>query len=116
MVRRSGFAVTLVVALAIGQVRRAAWAAVHAPVMNQMADLARHYENAVVVPIVELDHLAKPTIANLVQQGLDETAMRTASTLPMIWCPPADPLSKRSKLTAVREEPRSTVTKEFWRT
>lgn len=81
------------------------------PVMQQMAELSMHYEGAVTVPLPELDASARPTVANLVQQGLDETAMRTASTLPMLWCPPLNPKSTRSK---DRAEVRRKALYGFW--
>jgi hypothetical protein len=70
------------------------------PIMQSMAQVAAHYEGAILVPIPEMEQNARATVANLVQQGLDETAMRTASTLPMLWCPPVNPNRERDKKRA----------------
>jgi len=74
-------------------------------VKQQMALLAEHYQGSVLVPIPEMETNSRATVANLVQQGLDETAMRIASTPPMIWCPPAQPkLETSKKRAAIRQK------------
>lgn len=46
------------------------------------------YKGEVIIPMPEMDKNEKPAIANLITQGLDQTAMRIASTMPNIFYPP----------------------------
>lgn len=61
------------------------------PHIAKMEDVLRHYDGKVDVPLPELDQSEKPAIPNLVGQGLDQFAMRVASTMPDIVCPPLRP-------------------------
>lgn len=70
------------------------------PVIEQMRLLQAHYEGSVVIPLPEMDRSEKAAVANLVKIGLDQTARRIASTLPMLWYPPLDEASDRSKTRA----------------
>lgn len=81
------------------------------PVMAQMTDLLAHYENAVLVPLPELERDSKATIANHIQRGLDFTAAGVASTVPMLWCPPLEPSKEGSKK---RAETRRKAMYGFW--
>lgn len=67
------------------------------PLLAQMARLEQAYSGSVVIPIPELERSGRATVANLIQQGLDQTAMRIASTSPMVACEPANATAKRSK-------------------
>lgn len=93
--------------VALWQQRRSA----RGPVMAQMADLLAAYENAVLVPLPEMETDSKATIANHVQRGLDYTASGVASTLPMMWCPPLEPSKEGSKK---RAETRRKAMYGFW--
>ena len=57
----------------------------------QMEEAAHHFNGDVVIPLPELDNDEKPVVANLMAQGLDQTAMRVASVLPSIEAPPLVP-------------------------
>ena len=61
------------------------------PLIAQMRELTMAYEGSVAVPLPELDRNEKVAVANLIAQGLDQTAMRIASTLPDVWFPPTRP-------------------------
>jgi len=50
------------------------------PWMETAREVKQMYNGDVVVPLPELDEAEKPAVANLLQQGLDQTAMRIAST------------------------------------
>tara|TARA_R110000824_G_scaffold19837_1_gene75998 strand:- start:6301 stop:8100 length:1800 start_codon:yes stop_codon:yes gene_type:complete len=63
----------------------------------RMRDVRDYYNGDVIVPLPELDSDEKSAVANLLSQGLDQTAMRIASTAPDIYCPPTDPSKKRSR-------------------
>lgn len=50
-----------------------------------------HFNGDVVVPLPEMEEDEKPAVANLMTQGLDQTAMRVASVLPSMEFPPMIP-------------------------
>lgn len=70
------------------------------PVIEQMRLLRDHYQADVVVALPEMDRSEKAAVANLIKTGLDQTARRIASTPPMLWFPPVDEASDRSKTRA----------------
>ena len=53
--------------------------------MREVRDLAN---GDIVIPLSELDRNARTNVANLLVQGLDQTSMRIASTMPMPFFPP----------------------------
>jgi len=63
----------------------------------RMRVLRDYYNGDVVVPLPEIDGNEQSAVANLLAQGLDQTAMRIASTSPDIFCPPTDPSKKRAR-------------------
>jgi len=64
---------------------------------SRMRNLRDYYNGDVIVPLPELNSDEQSAVANLLAQGLDQTAMRIASTRPDIYCPPTDPARKRSR-------------------
>ena len=64
---------------------------------SRMRNLRDYYNGDVIVPLPELNSDEQSAVANLLAQGLDQTAMRIASTRPDIYCPPTDPAKKRSR-------------------
>ena len=64
---------------------------------QRMRDLRDYYNGDVIIPLPELDSDEKSAVANLLGQGLDQTAMRIASTSPDIYCPPIDTKTKRAR-------------------
>lgn len=73
--------------------RRTAAGPVHEQ-MRRVRDLAN---GDVIVPLNELDRNAKTNVANLLVQGLDQTSMRVASTMPSPYFPPVKEGSENSK-------------------
>ncbi len=69
---------------------------------SRMRTLRDYYNGDVIVPLPELDTDEQSAVANLLSQGLDQTAMRIASTSPDIYCPPSDPSKKRSRDNATK--------------
>jgi len=67
-----------------------------------MRNLRDYYNGDVVVPLPELDTDEQSAVANLLAQGLDQTAMRIASTSPDIYCPPTDSTKKRARDNATK--------------
>ena len=63
----------------------------------RMRNLRDYYNGDVIVPLPELNSDETSAVANLLSQGLDQTAMRIASTAPDIYCPPTDPSKKRAR-------------------
>ena len=64
---------------------------------SRMRNLRDYYNGDVIVPLPELNSDEQSAVANLLAQGLDQTAMRIASTRPDVYCPPTDPAKKRSR-------------------
>ncbi|SVC13608.1 uncharacterized protein METZ01_LOCUS266462, partial [marine metagenome] len=64
---------------------------------QRMRTLRDYYNGDVIIPLPELDSDEKSAVANLLAQGLDQTAMRIASTSPDIFCPPVDTKTKRAR-------------------
>lgn len=61
-----------------------------------MREVKDTYKSEVVVPLPEMDQNEKPAIANMVKIGIDQTAMRIASTLPNLSFPPVHEGKPRS--------------------
>lgn len=66
-------------------------------IKSRMRNLRSYYNGDVIVPLPEINADEKSAVANLLAQGLDQTAMRIASTSPDIFCPPRDQEKKRSR-------------------
>lgn len=59
------------------------------PGFARMRRVRAAYDGDIVVPLPELDQHEQVSVANLLAQGLDQTAMRVASVLPDVMMPPA---------------------------
>jgi len=64
---------------------------------QKMREIRDFYNGDVIVPLPELDTDERSAVANLLSQGLDQTAMRIASTSPDIYCPPTDSRTKKAR-------------------
>jgi hypothetical protein len=75
----------------------------YGPLVTQMRELTSAYEGTVAVPLPELDAQEKVAVANLIALGLDQNAMRIASSLPDLYYEPARPgqplAEKRAQIT-----------------
>jgi hypothetical protein len=79
--------------------------AARGPVLGRWHEVAKQYDGAVVVPLPEVDEVEKASVVNLLGPGLDQLAMRIASTMPDISCPPLRPGIDRSEnLARLRRE------------
>lgn len=75
------------------------------PLVNRALEVREVYNGNVDVVLPELNRNERPSVANLLQQGLDQTAMRIASTMPTIFCPPERPgFKKWDDLAATKEK------------
>lgn len=61
------------------------------PMLGRMRELRDAVNGDVVIPLPEIDSSERPAVANLIAQGLDQTAMRIASTMPDVQCPALRP-------------------------
>lgn len=67
------------------------------PVHKQMQEVRQLANGDVVIPLNELDRNARASVANLLVQGLDQTSMRVASTMPSPFFPALKEGTERSK-------------------
>ena len=58
------------------------------PILRRMREVRDLANGDIVIPLSELDRNARTNVANLLVQGLDQTSMRIASTMPMPFFPP----------------------------
>lgn len=70
------------------------------PLLAQMAKMRSAANYDLIVPLNELSRNEKASVANLLVQGLDQTSMRIASTMPSPFFPPIRDGSDRSKGSA----------------
>lgn len=77
---------------------------------GRMRSILQHYQGDVIVPLPELDSNEAPGVANLIQIGLDQTAMRVASTVPSLTHFPAT----NSDLSRKRARTRQQVNRNWW--
>jgi len=61
------------------------------PIFEAMKRARDHFNGDIVIPLPDLDESEKPAVANIVTQGLDQTAMRVASVLPSLHFPAVQP-------------------------
>ncbi len=73
------------------------------PLLTRWADVARHVDGDIMVPLAELDKDEKSMAVNLMGPGLDQLAMRIASTMPDISCDPIRPGIKDSENKAANK-------------
>lgn len=67
------------------------------PHIIRAMEVKDQYNGDVVVPLPELDANERPAVANILSQGLDQTAMRISSTQPNPLFPPLKPNIKKSE-------------------
>jgi hypothetical protein len=66
------------------------------PQINTAHEIRDAYNGLIALPLPELNRNEKAAVANLIRQGINQNAMRTASTLPSLFCPPTRPGIKRA--------------------
>lgn len=70
------------------------------PAIGRMVALREAYHGDVIVPLPELEQSELPAVANLLNQGLEQMALRVASVMPNIICPPRNPQLKTEQKAA----------------
>jgi hypothetical protein len=77
----------------------------------RMSVLRDQYNGDVVVPLPEMDRNEESAVANIIATGLNQTAMRIASTLPNIYYPPLD---NSNNASINRARTRTLANKGWW--
>jgi len=67
------------------------------PMIGHMREMRLAYNGDLPVVLPTLDANERPFTANLIAQGLDQIAMRVASVLPNVHCPPDQPGKPRAE-------------------
>lgn len=81
------------------------------PLVSRMAELRDAYNADIAVPLPELDEAEKVAVANLIGLGLDQNAMRIASTMPDVYYPP---IKAGSEQAETRAEKRRQANLGWW--
>lgn len=79
-----------------------------APILGQMEKIRQAYNGDLAVVLPQIDKYETPAVANLVAQGIDQTALRIASTMPNVEYPVLRPEIKASQDKA-RDRRRATL-------
>ena len=85
--------------------------AAQGPVIDSMRQLRDAYNGDLVIPLPELDRKEKSAVANLITTGLDQTAMRIASTMPSVYYPA---LEEGNNASEKRARTRKRATMGWW--
>ena len=81
------------------------------PMIESMRQLRDTYNGDLVIPLPEMDRKEKSAVANLITTGLDQTAMRIASTMPSVYYPPLEDGNRSSEK---RASTRKRATMGWW--
>ena len=81
------------------------------PIIESMRQLRDAYNGDLVIPLPELDRKEKSAVANLITTGLDQTAMRIASTMPSVYYPA---LEEGNNASEKRARTRKRATMAWW--
>lgn len=81
---------------------------VQSTILENMRLLRDAYNGDIVVPLPEMDRNEQVAVANLISTGLDQSAMRIASTTPDVYYPPLKPGDNASEKRA-RTRKRATL-------
>jgi hypothetical protein len=61
------------------------------PIITAMQEIRDVVNGDVLIPLPEMDEADKPAVANLVAEGIEQTSLRIASTMPNLIVPALDP-------------------------
>ncbi|TSA57461.1 MAG: hypothetical protein D4R39_02335 [Methylophilaceae bacterium] len=85
--------------------------ALQGPMIENMRQLRDTYNGDLVIPLPEMDRREKSAVANLITTGLDQTAMRIASTMPSVYYPA---LEDGNRASEKRASTRKRATMGWW--
>lgn len=78
--------------------------------ISRMAALRDNYNGDIIVPLPEMDRAEESAVANIIATGLDQTAMRIASTIPSVEYFPNNPADNAS----VNRARKATLANKGW--
>jgi hypothetical protein len=81
------------------------------PMIDSMRQLRDAYNGDLIIPLPEMDRREKSAVANLITTGLDQTAMRIASTMPSVFYPA---LEEGNNASEKRARTRKRATMGWW--
>ena len=81
------------------------------PMIENMRQLRDTYNGDLIIPLPEMDRREKSSVANLITTGLDQTAMRIASTMPSVYYPA---LEDGNRASEKRASTRKRATMGWW--
>lgn len=81
------------------------------PEVDRMRTLRDNYNGDIVIPLPEMDRVEQSFTANIIANGLEQTAQRISSTVPTIWYPPVDNANTAS---VNRARTRTLATQGWW--
>jgi hypothetical protein len=81
------------------------------PMIENMRQLRDTYNGDLIIPLPEMDRREKSAVANLITTGLDQTAMRIASTMPSVYYPA---LEDGNRASEKRASTRKRATMGWW--
>ena len=81
------------------------------PMIDSMRQLRDAYNGDLIIPLPEMDRREKSAVANLITTGLDQTAMRIASTMPSVYYPA---LEEGNNASEKRARTRKRATMGWW--
>ena len=79
--------------------------------IDSMRQLRDAYNGDLIIPLPEMDRREKSAVANLITTGLDQTAMRIASTMPSVFYPA---LEEGNNASEKRARTRKRATMGWW--
>ena len=79
--------------------------------IDSMRQLRDAYNGDLIIPLPEMDRREKSAVANLITTGLDQTAMRIASTMPSVYYPA---LEEGNNASEKRARTRKRATMGWW--
>ena len=85
------------------------------PVLNAMFEIRDIVNGDVIVPLPEMDDAEKPMTANLIAEGIDQTAMRVASTMPNAIFPALDPRIEKGRRSIDWADKRRKAVAGWWK-
>lgn len=85
------------------------------PVLQAMFEIRDVVNGDVVVPLPEMDEAEKPMTANLIGEGIDQTGMRVASTMPNLVVPALDPRQEKGRRSIEWADKRRRAISGWWK-
>lgn len=85
------------------------------PIINAMYEIRDIVNGDVIIPLPEMEEAEKPAVANLIGEGIDQTAMRVASTMPNAVFPALDPRQEKGRRSIEWADHRRKAVQGWWK-